>query len=78
MQIAITSKHDSAAVRASRTASLDWRHHLRRDYVHHIGRQPREAQTGDGHHPKNAIIALVLYFAMWAVLNWLTPGGLFD
>jgi hypothetical protein len=27
---------------------------------------------------QNAIMALVLYFAMWAVLNWLTPGGLFN
>jgi hypothetical protein len=27
---------------------------------------------------RNAIIALVLYFAMWAVLNFLVPGGLFN
>ena len=27
---------------------------------------------------RNAIIALVMYFAMWAVLNWLVPGGLFN
>jgi len=26
---------------------------------------------------RSAIIALVLYFAMWALLNWLVPGGLF-
>ena len=27
---------------------------------------------------RNAIIALILYFAMWALLNWLIPGGLFS
>jgi len=27
---------------------------------------------------RNAFIALVMYFAMWAVLNWLVPGGLFN
>ena len=27
---------------------------------------------------RSAIIALVLYFAMWALLNWLTPGGMFN
>jgi hypothetical protein len=27
---------------------------------------------------RNAIIALVLYFAMWSSLNWLIPGGLFN
>ena len=27
---------------------------------------------------RNAIIALILYFAMWSVLNWLIPGGLFN
>jgi uncharacterized membrane protein len=27
---------------------------------------------------RNAFIALVLYFAMWAFLNWLVPGGLFN
>lgn len=26
---------------------------------------------------RNAFIALVMYFAMWALLNWLVPGGLF-
>lgn len=26
---------------------------------------------------RNAVIALVLYFAMWALLNWLVPGGVF-
>jgi hypothetical protein len=26
---------------------------------------------------RNAFIALVLYFAMWAFLNWLVPGGMF-
>ncbi len=26
---------------------------------------------------RNAFIALVMYFAMWALLNWLIPGGLF-
>jgi len=27
---------------------------------------------------RNAVIALILYFAMWALLNWLIPGGLFS
>ena len=27
---------------------------------------------------RNAFIALVMYFAMWALLNWLVPGGLFS
>jgi hypothetical protein len=27
---------------------------------------------------RNAFIALLMYFAMWAVLNWLVPGGLFN
>ncbi len=27
---------------------------------------------------RNAIIALVLYFAMWSLINWLVPGGLFN
>jgi len=27
---------------------------------------------------RNAVIALILYFAMWALLNWLVPGGLFS
>ena len=27
---------------------------------------------------RNAIIALILYFAMWALLNFLVPGGLFN
>ena len=26
---------------------------------------------------RNAVIALILYFAMWALLNFLVPGGLF-
>ncbi len=26
----------------------------------------------------NAFIALALYFAMWALLNWLVPGGIFN
>lgn len=26
---------------------------------------------------RNAFIALIMYFAMWALLNWLVPGGLF-
>ncbi|MCL2173845.1 hypothetical protein FWH58_00885 [Candidatus Saccharibacteria bacterium] len=27
---------------------------------------------------RNAVIALIMYFAMWALLNWLVPGGLFN
>ena len=27
---------------------------------------------------RNAFIALIMYFAMWALLNWLVPGGLFN
>lgn len=27
---------------------------------------------------RNAVIALLLYFIMWALLNWLVPGGLFS
>jgi hypothetical protein len=27
---------------------------------------------------RNAVIALILYFAMWALLNFLVPGGLFS
>jgi hypothetical protein len=27
---------------------------------------------------RNAVLALVLYFGMWALLNWLVPGGLFN
>jgi uncharacterized membrane protein len=27
---------------------------------------------------RNAFIALLMYFAMWALLNWLVPGGLFN
>jgi uncharacterized protein (UPF0303 family) len=27
---------------------------------------------------RNAFVALLLYFAMWAILNWLVPGGLFN
>jgi len=27
---------------------------------------------------RNAVVALILYFAMWALLNWLVPGGLFS
>lgn len=27
---------------------------------------------------RNAIIALILYFAMWALINFLVPGGLFN
>jgi len=27
---------------------------------------------------RDAVIALVLYFAMWAILNWLLPGGIFN
>jgi len=26
---------------------------------------------------RSAVVALVMYFAMWAVLNWLMPGGMF-
>ena len=26
---------------------------------------------------RNAVIALLMYFGMWAALNWLVPGGLF-
>ena len=26
---------------------------------------------------RSAVIALILYFAMWSFLNFLTPGGLF-
>jgi uncharacterized membrane protein len=27
---------------------------------------------------RNAVIALVLYFAMWSLMNFLVPGGLFN
>lgn len=27
---------------------------------------------------RNAIIALILYFGMWSILNFIVPGGLFD
>ena len=27
---------------------------------------------------RNAIIALILYFAMWAILQYLIPGGVFE
>lgn len=27
---------------------------------------------------RNAVIALILYFGMWAILNFLIPGGLFN
>jgi hypothetical protein len=27
---------------------------------------------------RTAFIALLMYFAMWAILNWLVPGGLFN
>jgi len=27
---------------------------------------------------RNAVVALVMYFAMFAFLNWLVPGGLFN
>jgi hypothetical protein len=27
---------------------------------------------------RNAVIALLMYFAMWATLNWLVPGGVFN
>ena len=27
---------------------------------------------------RNAVIALLMYFAMWSLLNWLVPGGLFN
>lgn len=26
---------------------------------------------------RNAFIALIMYFAMWALLNWVVPGGIF-
>jgi hypothetical protein len=26
---------------------------------------------------RNSFVALTMYFAMWALLNWLVPGGLF-
>jgi hypothetical protein len=27
---------------------------------------------------RTAFIALLMYFAMWAILNWLVPGGVFN
>lgn len=27
---------------------------------------------------RNAVIALLMFFAMWALINWLVPGGLFS
>lgn len=41
------------------------------------GGNPQQAQKAMGI-IRNAFIALILYFIMWALLNWLIPGGLFS
>lgn len=40
------------------------------------GGNPQQSQKAMGI-IRNAFIALIMYFAMWALLNWLVPGGLF-
>lgn len=41
------------------------------------GGNPQQTQKAMGI-IRNAFIALVMYFAMWALLNWLVPGGVFN
>ncbi len=41
------------------------------------GGNPQQSQKAMGI-IRNAFIALVMYFAMWALLNWLVPGGIFN
>jgi hypothetical protein len=41
------------------------------------GGNPAQAQKAIGL-IRNAVIALILYFARWALLNFLVPGGLFS
>jgi hypothetical protein len=40
------------------------------------GGNPEQAKRGIGI-IRNAIIALLMYFAMWSLLNFLVPGGVF-
>ncbi len=40
------------------------------------GGNPEQAKKAMGV-IRMAIIALLMYFAMWAALNWLVPGGMF-
>jgi len=40
------------------------------------GGSPEQSKKAQGI-IRNAIIALILYFAMWAILQFLVPGGLF-
>jgi len=41
------------------------------------GGNPEQAKKALGT-IRNAVIALFMYFAMWALLNWLIPGGVFN